>query len=135
MRLFIVILSVVLLGCSQNQSKEMKLSHGSYFAKNYRHVDTIQFHKLDKNSVISGWSELYWDISKDSIFQRDTRGHMRFFGKNKCTYFISSDTLTLVYSDDFKDQYLILKSSDTLIELVNIPAITRERILSDSQLK
>lgn len=132
MRLFFVFLSAVLLGCSQNQSKEMKLPYGSYFTKSYRDVDTIQFHKLDTNSVISGGSELYWEISKDSIFQRDTRGHMRFFGENKCTYFISSDTLTLIYPDKFEDQYLILKSSETFIELVNING---RRIISDIQLR
>lgn len=131
--LWILFITYLISGCSNDatlQHSTYRLSPGKYYAKQYRHSDTIVFHPLTKNSKITGWTELFWTITDDSIYQKDTRGHISFLGLSNSTYKISNDTLTLTFKRDEQKEYIkqplhdrtrsykILTSKDTSIILV-----------------
>lgn len=133
----ILIIFLFLSGCSDIESskdtKSKKLPEGEFYAKYWRWTDTIVFKPYNSEVRIGGWTELFWTITKDSIFQKDTRGMSFSFYKEKCTYLIQNDTLSLLFrrSDqsnkrkakggDIKEKYKIDLLSDSVIRLVRPP--------------
>lgn len=115
------------------ETEARELPKGKYYAKYWRNVDTIVFKPYNSEIKIGGFTELFWTITEDSIIQRDTRGLEFFFRKEKCTYHIESDTLSLLFrktdqsnkkhtkGGDIKEKYKIELLNDTIIKLVKPP--------------
>lgn len=128
---------LLLCSCSDRENSQgpetKKLPEGKYYAKYWRHTDTIVFKPYNSEILIGGWTELFWTITKDSIFQEDTRGLTYSLYEEKCTYLIQYDTLSLLFrkSDqsnkrhskggDIKEKYKIAFFNDTVIKLVRSP--------------
>lgn len=147
---FILTVALIILGCTNKNNKTfpaIEIPEGSFYAEEYRHSDTITFQpRKNYSSNRRDWtSKLFWTITKDSIYQEDTRGHLDMMGMTKSSYKIVDDTLVLTFTrqelnfrsvseylqteqsnDELKDssdiinRYKILMSNDTIIQLVRL---------------
>ena len=123
---------LVLYNCTELEKKRINLPEGRYFAESWRHSDTITFKPYTSDSLIGGWTELFWTIGKDSVYQKDTRGMTYFSCKERSTYRIKNDTLTLLFKGtnqnnkdcigggSIEEKYKIELMNDTLIEVIKI---------------
>lgn len=146
---------LILFGCTDIEKKSINFPEGQYFAESWRHSETITFKPYTSDLSIGGWTELFWTITKDSIYQRDTRGMTYFSCEEKSTYRIENDTLTLFFNgasqsnndcinrEVIEQKYKIEIMNDTLIKVVRIKPINRDlkqktgkgKIESDIQLR
>jgi hypothetical protein len=123
---------LILFSCTAIEKKTVNLPEGQYYAKSWRYSDTITFKPYTSDVSVGGWTELFWTISKDSIYQRDTRGMTYSSCKEKSTYQIENDTLTLFFNganqpnndcidrEAIEQKYKIEIVNDTLIKVVRI---------------
>jgi len=140
-KLHLISCILLLYSCTELQPTRTELPEGKFYAKEWRHSDTLVFKPYTSGAFVGGWSELYWTIHGDSILQHDTRGMTYYFGKEQCTYWIENDTLTLLFKGNeqnnkehatreaLEEKYTIESVNDTLIQLVKInPPMDREEM-------
>ncbi|MBN9293391.1 MAG: hypothetical protein J0G96_05375 [Flavobacteriia bacterium] len=81
----------VILGCTARQN----LVEGTFYLNlASSNGDMLRF-KADEKDLKRDWNWKYWRITKDSIFQDDSRGLSYFFGKRGRKYSVKNNTLTL----------------------------------------
>lgn len=113
-------------------SSKSSLTKGEYYATEWRHTDTIVFQKRKPNTRTPGWTEMFWTITKDTIYQRDSRGLIHYFGLEKGTYRFSNDTLIITAAKTNQktkqvvtaERYKILLSNDTLFKLLRLDHVS-----------
>lgn len=149
------ILPILLLlnSCStkekNNESSQVYLPNGTYLLKDKTSGDTLRFNK--KKIKKGDWNYKIWEITNDSIFQKDGRGISHFFEKDRRRYILHDDTLYIwTNSKNEKgeanknqqesiEKYLVLRSDEKQLELIDLNKNkvieTTHEIESDIQLR
>lgn len=123
-KLGVILVSLFLIiSCSNKPAKlpdKMRLHEGTFHTNKWKHSDTIVFLSKKPKSIVRGWSELVWRVTKDSIVREDSRG---LNSKANCTYTLKSDFLTLKYQSEQGsgfDKYKVLKITQEELKLVGL---------------
>jgi hypothetical protein len=139
--ILVLVVLIVLLACDHlptTQKTEVSIISGIYY--NYStHSDTLVLQSKGRKTRLARWSEGSWRITKDSVFQKDSRGLSWYLGKDKCRYRLKSDTLILTFQlrsmEVAFEKYQVLKSNKDSIELVRLISKEETEIRSDIQLR
>lgn len=86
----LIIISFILLGCTTKKELAEGIFHQNYKLSK---GDTLHFDVGVPNK--RNWNYRMWTITKDSIFQDDSRGISRFLWGGKRKYSFKNDTLTM----------------------------------------
>jgi maltoporin len=139
-----------LIGCKNSKKDIQKLESGVYYLNYKLSGDTLFFQTNNPKNLIRNWNKTVWKITEDSIFQDDSRGLSYYFGKDKCSYSLNDNTLTVKYKSNIgeqnklhnekvinMDKYIVLKSDKDFLQLIEIADSNAmsSKIRSDIQIK
>ncbi|TNE68222.1 hypothetical protein EP331_15910 [bacterium] len=144
---------VLLFSCSTKEkndnSVQFYLTNGTYLLKGKSSGDTLRF--INERVKRGDWNYKTWEITNDSIFQKDSRGLSNFLGEDRRKYKLIKDTLYVwqnlknEQSEKIKNgqelikKYIVLKSDKKQLELIylnkNEIINTTNEIRSDIQLR
>lgn len=129
----IIFLALFLLGCTSKESSTKMdksiLYNQTYYLNFKRSNDTMRF-QAEKYDL-GNWNNTTWTITKDSIFQKDSRGLSFSLGKDRRKYSFKNDTLKIwtktkkstSLSDNEQEnieQFLVLKSNEKVLEIIDL---------------
>lgn len=150
MKVALNILSILtlLLSCTgennsdSNVKSQIRLEKGTYYLNYKLSNDTLRFQSEKYDN--GGWNNTIWIITKDSIFQEDSRGLSYYLGTDRRNYLLKNDTLS-IWTNSIRirhpkiEQYLVIKSNKNYLEIVDLNENkiidTTNRIRSDIQLR